>query len=140
MKKIVVIYMSNSGNTKAMAKAVAKGAQGVDSEVRMLEFRDAMPDDVVYADAVALGCPADSAETLDQRIVEPFVNSLQGKIDGKPLVLFGSYGWGDGSYMDDWFERMVGYGANLLADGLIFHEAPNSTEMGQCQVLGEKLQ
>ena len=29
------------------------------------------------------------------------------------LYLFGSYGWGDGQWMRDWEERMMGSGATV---------------------------
>ncbi len=38
MKKINVIYFSNSGNTEAMANAVAKGAEGEDIAVKLITF------------------------------------------------------------------------------------------------------
>lgn len=60
--------------------------------------------------------------------MEPFVNSLEGNIQGKKVALFGSYGWGDGEWMRNWEERMEAYGANLISEGLIINERPESEE------------
>ena len=57
--KTAVIYWSGTGNTEAMAKAVAEGA-GV-SAVTVSEFSG----DVSEYDALALGCPAMGAEELE---------------------------------------------------------------------------
>ncbi len=36
-------------------------------------------------------------------------------MQNKPLVLFGSYGWGGGKYMRDWEETMKKMGVKLLS-------------------------
>ena len=38
--------------------------------------------------------------------MEPFVEELEPLVSGKKILLFGSYGWGDGEWMRDWAERM----------------------------------
>ncbi len=136
MKKIVVIYWSGTGNTQAMAEAVAEGAKSKDVEVDLLNVSQANIDDIEKADAVALGCPSMGAEVLEEYEMEPFVESLSGKISGKPMVLFGSYGWGDGEWMADWEERIKKQAANLLKEGLIINEMPDDEGINNCKELG----
>ncbi|SHF21322.1 flavodoxin [Alkalibacter saccharofermentans] len=136
MKKIVVIYWSGTGNTQAMAEAVAEGAKSNDVKVDLLNVSQAKIDDVEKADAVALGCPSMGAEVLEEYEMEPFVESLSGKISGKPIVLFGSYGWGDGEWMADWEERIKQQDANLLKEGLIINEMPDDEGINNCKELG----
>ena len=57
-------------------------------------------------DKIALGCPSMGAEQLEDSEMEPFVEELEPMISGKQLLLFGSYGWGDGEWMRDWCQRM----------------------------------
>lgn len=140
MKKINVIYFSNTGNTEDMAQAVLKGAQGDQTEVNLIAFQDATLEDVTGADAVAMGCPACGTEELDEEYVAPFVESLEGHVDGKEMVLFGSYGWGGGPWMETWEEQMKSYGAKLVTDSVIASEAPDNQSIEQCEAAGKALQ
>lgn len=140
MKKIAVIYLSNTGNTQAMAEAVATGATSDATEVSLLTFDDATLEDVKGADAIAFGCPACGTEELDEDTVVPFMEMIKDSIDGKAMVLFGSFGWGDGAYIEDWERQVKGYGANLLESGLTNMEDPDANALSQCQALGKKLQ
>ena len=139
MKKVAVIYWSGTGNTEMMAKAVAEGAESDHSVVRLLSVDKASAEDVANADGVALGCPSMGAEVLEETEMEPFVASLEKVVAGKPLVLFGSYDWGNGEWMKDWEERMKGYGANLAAEGLIVNLTPSDEDLHACKELGAKL-
>ncbi len=139
MKKINVIYFSNTGNTEAMAEAVAEGAKSDETEVKLMTFDEASIDDVLDADAVALGCPACGTEELDDGEVQPFIDELEGKVEGKDMVLFGSYGWGGGPWMETWEEQMTSFGVNLVADSVIIEETPEEEGLEECRALGEKL-
>ena len=46
MSKMSVIYWSQTGNTEAMARAVAEGAQAAGAEVKVLEVSQASGSDV----------------------------------------------------------------------------------------------
>ncbi|MCT4619467.1 MAG: flavodoxin [Marinisporobacter sp.] len=136
MKNVTVIYWSGTGNTKLMAEAVAAGAG---NNAKLLSIEEATKEDVMSADAVALGCPSMGAEVLEEGDMEPFVESLSDCVSGKPVGLFGSYDWGDGQWMRDWVERMQGYGANVLGEGLIAHLTPDDEGLENCRFLGEDL-
>lgn len=138
MKKVSVIYWSGTGNTKAMAEAVAEGANN-GTEVKLISVEDASIDDVKNADCVALGCPSMGAEVLEEDSMEPFVESLSGAISGKPVALFGSYDWGDGQWMREWKERMEDYGANVVGEGLTVHLTPDDEGLDDCRYLGSEL-
>ena len=54
-------------------------------------------------------CPIDwGQKELEENEMEPFVESLEALVSGKHILLFGSYGWGDGEWMRNWAERMKG--------------------------------
>ncbi|GBG58153.1 flavodoxin [Sporomusaceae bacterium FL31] len=139
MKKIAVIYWSGTGNTEAMAKAVAEGAKTDNTDVTLLSVSEATTDIVQNADAIAFGCPSMGAEVLEESEMEPFITSVEGLVSGKPVVLFGSYGWGNGEWMEDWASRMTSGGAKLLSDGLIIMNAPDASGLEDCKALGRKL-
>ena len=136
---IPVIYWSGSGNTEAMAKAVVEGIKANGNEAKLLVVGDATVADVENAEAVALGCPAMGDEVLEEDEMEPFVESIAGAVKGKKVVLFGSYDWGDGQWMRDWQERMKGYGANVVREGLIANLEPDNEALAACRELGKAL-
>lgn len=140
MKKIVVIYWSGTGNTEKMAAEVAEGAQAAGTEVRIIPVGKASATDVLSADGVALGCPAMGTEVLEEDEMEAFICALEKEdLSAVPVVLFGSYDWGDGEWMRDWEERMKKAGANLAGDGLILQLEPDADGMAQCRELGRIL-
>ncbi len=137
MKKVVIVYWSGSGNTKMMAEAIESGAKEAGADVKLFEVSEASVADVENADVAVLGCPSMGAEVLEEDVMEPFVESLDGHVGGKDMALFGSYGWGNGEWMDDWGERMEGYGASLVVDSLIINETPDDDGIEQCKELGK---
>ena len=129
-----VIFWSGTGNTEAMAQAVAEGA-GV-SAAEVSDFSG----DIAALDAVAFGCPAMGSEVLEEDVFEPFFAENESKLSGKRVALFGSYGWGDGEWMRDWAERVKAAGAELVnGEGLIVNEAPDDDALAQCRALGAAL-
>lgn len=123
-----IIFWSQSGNTEEIAKLVLKGIEEGGKKAELLEVSSATLEDIKNEAIIVLGCPASGSEELDESAMEPFVNSLEGSIQGKKVALFGSYGWGDGEWMRNWEERMESYGANLISEGLIINESPESEE------------
>lgn len=140
MSKIAVIYWSGTGNTEAMADLVANAATAAGAAVDKFtasEFNAASAGDYT---GFALGCPAMGAEQLEESEFEPMYQDLRSSLSGKPVGLFGSYGWGDGQWMRDWVERAQGDGAQVLnGEGLICNEAPDDDVQAACRKLGADL-
>ena len=132
--KTAVIYWSGTGNTEAMAKAVAEGANAELFEVS--EFSGNIAD----YDAIAFGCPAMGAEVLEEDTFEPFFTNIEGSLSGKKVLLFGSYGWGDGEWMRNWYDRTKAAGAELVGDeGVIVNEAPSDDDLANLKELAKQL-
>lgn len=132
MKK-AVIYWSGTGNTAAMASAIAAG-MGEGTELYSV---DQFTGDIADYDKIAFGCPAMGDEVLEEAEFDPFFTSIEGKLGGKKVALFGSYGWGDGQWMRDWAERTTKAGANLYDDGLTVNGFPDGDAKVQCTAFGE---
>ena len=140
MEKIYVVYWSQSGNTLAMAQAVAEGIKEAGKEAEVVDVSTASLDELKKASAFALGCPAMGAEVLEESEMEPFVCDVEGFAAGKKIALFGSYGWGDGQWMRDWTDRMSSAGASIVnGEGLICHEVPDADALEECKQLGRSL-
>ncbi|MGF7001991.1 flavodoxin short chain [Lachnospiraceae bacterium PFB1-21] len=91
---ISVVYWSMTGNTEAMAQAVAEGIKEAGKEASVLTVDQVNPAELAGSEAFALGCPAMGDEVLEEGEFEPFMEELEGKIMGKKILLFGSYDWG----------------------------------------------
>ncbi|WP_044973060.1 flavodoxin [Ruminococcus sp. HUN007] len=131
--KTAVIYWSGTGNTEAMAKAIADGA-GADI-FTVSEFGGSVSD----YDVIAFGCPAMGAEVLEEEEFEPFFSSVEGSLGGKKVILFGSYGWGDGEWMRNWEERTKKTGAELVdGAGVMVNETPSDDDLAKLKELGAR--
>lgn len=139
MSKIAVVFWSGTGITEAMADAVAEGAKGAGAEVSVFNVTDFSADKVDEFDAIAFGCPAMGAETLEDSEFEPVFNECEPKLNGKKIALFGSYGWGDGEWMRTWEETCNSAGAVLTAESVICNDAPDDEATANCNALGAAL-
>ena len=137
MSKAAVIFWSGTGNTEAMARAVAEGATAAGAEADLLACADVSG--VEGYDAVALGCPAMGAEELEDSEFLPMLESIEASLPGKKVALFGSYGWGDGEWMRTWEARCAEKGIPLAADSVIVNEAPDDVGLAACRALGAAL-
>ncbi len=137
--KVAVVYWSGTGNTEAMAKAVAEGARGKGASADLITASDFDESKVDSYDAIAFGCPAMGAEELEEDEFAPMFESVEPKLSGKKVALFGSYGWGDGEWMRTWEEQVKGDGAVLATESVIVNEEPDDDGIAQCKALGAAL-
>ena len=137
MDKVIVVYWSQTGNTAAMAEAVGQGITEAGKEAVICDVSSASIEELKAAKAFAMGCPAMGAEVLEEGEMEPFVAEVESFASGKKIGLFGSYGWGDGQWMRDWWDRAGKDGAKLYGDeGLIINETPDDAGLEQCRSFG----
>ena len=139
MSKVAVVYWSGTGNTEAMAMAVAEGAKNKGAEVSVLTAGEFSAAQMSAFDAVAFGCPSMGAEQLEESEFEPMFSDCEGEIRGKNIALFGSYGWGDGEWMQTWEKECAEAGAVFAAESLLCHEAPDGEALDSCKALGRAL-
>lgn len=139
MSKIAVVFWSGTGNTEAMADAVAEGAKGAGAEVSVFNVSDFSADKADEFDAIAFGCPAMGAETLEDSEFEPVFNECEPKLNGKKIALFGSYGWGDGEWMRTWEDTCNSAGAFLATESVICNDSPDDDAIASCKALGAAL-
>lgn len=137
--KLAIVYWSGTGNTEAMANAIAEGAKEAGAEVDLMgpaEFDAAKANE--YG-AIAFGCPAMGAEVLEEMEFAPMWEAVSGRISGKRVALFGSYGWGDGEWMRTWESRCSDDGADLVCESVICNEVPDDEALAACRELGAAL-
>lgn len=139
MSKVAIVYWSGTGNTEAMANAVAEGAKAQGAEATLFsagEFDAALMDNF---DAVAFGCPAMGAEVLEEGEFEPMFSACEAKLAGKKIALFGSYGWGDGEWIRTWAEDAEAAGARMVVEPVMANGSPDGDAETACAALGTAL-
>ena len=88
---------SGTGNTQAMAEAIAQTCNGVLIEAGISPRIRSHP-----MTPFAFGCPSMGTEQLEESVFAPLFEACKPLLQGKKLALFGSYGWGDGEWMRTW--------------------------------------
>ena len=82
MSKVAVVYWSGTGNTEAMAMAVAEGAKGKGAEVSVITAAEFSPEQVSEYSAIAFGCPSMGSEQLEESEFEPMFTACEGRLSG----------------------------------------------------------
>ena len=137
--KTAVIYWSGTGNTEAMANAVAEGMKEAGAEVTLLTPEQVNAADLGSYGAIAFGCPAMGSEVLEEMDFQPMFDGCKSSIGGKRVALFGSYGWGDGQWMRDWETDCGNAGIFLACDSVTCCETPDDAALAACRELGKVL-
>lgn len=156
MVKILVLYDSHSGNTKAMAEAVAQGAESRQKvEVTIKHIDQAQASDLFEHDGIAVGSPT-WCGGLSWKLKKFFDEStcVWGKVEDKVGCAFSSSGgMGGGSEMTclSILTVLLNYGmlvfgvTDYSAPGVTAHygavavQAPSEEELAACRILGAKL-
>ncbi|MGE5493635.1 MAG: FprA family A-type flavoprotein [Actinomycetota bacterium] len=141
-KTLLVFHISAYGNTRAMAEAIAAGAEGVPGvRVSLYDLEGGEPgvftDLVEEADGLAFGSP-----TINGDAVKPVWDLLSSlttvNIKGKLGASFGSYGW-SGEAVRLIEDRLRGLKLRIPVEGLRLKLVPDAGELEQCHNFGETL-
>ena len=135
MSKAAIVYWSGTGNTEAMANAVAEGAKSAGCDVDLYTAADFDAGKAADYSAIAFGCPSMGTEQLENMEFEPMWEGVKDYLNGKKIFLFGSYGWGDGEWMRSWEE-----GAPCsIEETFICNDAPDAEAETALKAIGEKM-
>lgn len=135
MPRFLIVYNSTTGNTKALAEAIAEGAKSLELDTEMMDAFDAKTEDLLAADAIGFGVP-----TFNYHPARPILKLLDdlSKIDvkGKVAVVFGSYGWsGQGAPVIA--EKLREMGFKVLDPVIRVKHKPSENELEGCVLLGK---
>lgn len=142
MPRILIVYHSQTGNTRRMALAVAEGAQGIEgTEVVLKEAREATLEDLITADGLAVGSP-ENFGYMSGMVKDFFDRTFYGaqeRVFRKPYVVFVSAG-NDGSGALRAIERIVlGYKLRKVYEPLIAKGEVTAETLEKCRELGATL-
>lgn len=136
MKKAIIVYWSGTGNTEALAESIKEGLENSNFQVELTEVYDTSVEEVISYDKILFGCPSMGIEELEEEEFEPFFQDIEESLEGKKVALFGSYGWGDGEWMEAWEERVNNAGAILFEKGYIVESTPSEEEEEEAKEFG----
>lgn len=138
MKKVAIIYWSKGGNVETLANIISDQLEENEVEVNLKQVIDANVTDINEAEAIALGSPAMDENKIEQNEMEPFISKLQELNINKKVILFGTYGWGQAGFIDEWEKRMNSYGFNVVGK-LAIGEAPSDEQIEELKDLSKNL-
>ncbi len=135
MSKVAVVYWSGTGNTEAMANSIAEGVKNKGAEVDVMTCDAFTKDMIANYTSIAFGCPSMGAEVLEETEFQPMWDDVKDSLSGVNVLLFGSYGWGDGEWLRNWEEETT---AKTL-ETYMCNETPDADAKAACVACGEKL-
>jgi flavodoxin I len=135
MPRFIIAHNSTTGNTKAMADAIADGARSLKLDVDVVDAFDVKAEDLLDADAIGFG-----GGTFNYHPSKPVLRLIDdlGKHDmkGKLAVSFGSYGWsGEGPVVIA--EKLRNIGFTVLDPVIRVKYQPTENELFSCSLLGK---
>lgn len=134
--KLVIVYGTGSHNTERMARAIKEGAEAKGIDTILVNVNDAHKNDVMDADAVAVGSPNYNHAMMPT--VRKFLDSLSDlDLSGKVGLSFGSYGWSFEA-TDQINSILASYGL-VMIENLLVKRMPGDEELEQCRRVGSLL-
>ncbi|MDP2939697.1 MAG: NAD(P)H-dependent oxidoreductase [Candidatus Omnitrophota bacterium] len=148
MAKALVIYYSQSGNTKEMAKIIADTLQQEQLEVQLKDVSTTTPEDLLAADGIIIGSPTYYG-TMSYQIKELLDKSVKyhGKFDGKIGAAFSSstnIAGGNETTILDILNAMLIHGMIIQGDpkgdhyGPVSIGKPEARATKECQRLAQR--
>ena len=140
MKRLLIVYHTQSGRTGALSAAVERGAARARSvEVRRQKAFDTSLEDFIAADGVIFGTAeyngymSGALKDFFDRTFDP----AQGKVTNKPYAVVISAG-NDGTFANQYIERIArGYPLKRVAEPIIAIGPVSAEAEQRCEELGE---
>ena len=140
MSKVLIVYCSMTGNTRAAAEAIAAGAKKAGAQVTMKTGADAQPKDLLECDAVALGS-YDAFSYMGgglKDFLDRAYYPTQGLVTDRPYVAFVSHGGGGRAIQS--IESIAGsFKLRKIADPALILGKPEGKVVADLKELGAKL-
>jgi NAD(P)H dehydrogenase (quinone) len=149
MAKMLVIYYSQSGNTKKMAEAVAEGIKQQAVEADLKEVKAVKPEELLEYQGIIVGSPTYYG-TMAYQLKELFDASVSfhGKLDGRVGAAFSSsanIAGGNETTILDILNAMLIHGMIIQGDpqgdhyGAVAIGAPDSRSKNNCMRMGARI-
>ena len=147
--KVLVIYYSQTGNTKKMARMIADGVKVEGVKVELKNAEEVKARELLSADGIIVGSPTYYG-SMAYQIKQLFDESVEfhGELDGKVGAAFSSsanIGGGNETTILDILNAMLIHGMVIQGDasgdhyGPVAIGVPDSRSSKQCRRLGQRV-
>jgi len=140
MSKVLVVYCSMTGNTKAAAEVIVEGAETAGAQVTLKEGTEAQPGDLLECDAVALGS-YDAFSYMGGGLKDFFDRAFyptQGQVTDKPYVAFLTHG-GGGRAIKSIEDIAQSFKLKKFAESALIQGKPEGQGVDDLKALGAKI-
>ena len=140
MRKVLVVYSSLSGNTKAAAESVANGARAAGAQVTVKDASEAQAQDLLDCDAVALGS-YDAFSYMGGGLKDFFDRAFyptQGQVTNKPCAVFVTHG-GGGKASESIQSIVQTFKMKEVAEPVLVKGRPEGQAVDHLKALGARL-
>lgn len=140
MAKVLIVYHSLSGNTRAAAEAVAEGVRAAGGQAIVKEGLKAGEKDLLACDAIAVGTPdyfsymAGGVKDFFDRTFYP----TQGQVTGKACGIFVTHG-GGGKAVDSCRSICSSFKFKLVGEPVLVQNRPDAAACERLKALGRAL-
>ena len=141
MSKVLIVYHTFTGKTEKMAKALAEGVRSVIGvELTLKKAVDTDPEELVQADAVALGAP-NTFGGMAGALREFFDRSwaVHEKTSGKPAVAFACELPNQTGAVKEIEKFITFYKLQVVSKGISAPGEVGEKELEDCKKLGQSL-
>ena len=142
VKHLLIVYHTQTGHTRTMARAVWRGAKRVaEVATRLKMARRAGLDDLLWAHGLLLGTPENFGYMSGalKNFLDRTYYPAQGQVNGLPYAVFISAG-NDGTGALSSIERIArGYSFKSVCDPIIARGELDADVLQRCEELGETL-
>ena len=140
MSKVLVVYCSMTGNTKAAAEAIAEGARDAGAQVTLKKGTDAEQKDLLECNAVALGS-YDAFSYMGgglKDFLDRTFHPTQGQVTDKPYGAFITHG-GGGKAIESIEFIAKAFKLRKIAEPVLVKGKPEAQAIAGLKALGAKL-
>jgi len=141
MGTVLIVFHSQSGNTRAAAEAVAEGVNAVaGAQTVIKEALDAGEEDLLACDAIALGTP-DYFSYMAGGLKDFFDRTFyatQGAVTGKPCGIFVTHG-GGGKAVESVKDISGSFKFEIVGEPVLVRNTPDAQAREQLVALGRAL-
>lgn len=131
MSNVAIVYWSGTGNTEAMADLIAQGVRAQGGKAEIIPVANFSADRLGEFDAFAFGSPAMGDEELEESEFLPLYEEVEPLLGDHKVVLFGSYDWADGEWMETWEKRAEEAGLDVV-ETVAARDYPDDEASAEC--------